>query len=252
MEGLRSRDLRAVAELLADLASVADIEDVARVTLHALDTLVPAMSGYSELDLQAARVVRAVSPHSDGEPEGDDRDAPFWRYLHQHPVCHRLSTDPTVGALRLSDVIATADWHALDLYREVYRPAGVEYLMELALPAPVTRTRRFILERDSRDFSERDRLVLDLLRPHLAAARERVDEPTTDAAAAAHVDVLTSRELEVLRLVARGLTNIEISRCLFVAPSTVRTHLENTFRKLEVGTRTAAVARAFGTVERDT
>jgi DNA-binding CsgD family transcriptional regulator len=56
---------------------------------------------------------------------------------------------------------------------------------------------------------------------------------------------LTARETEVLQLVARGLTNKEAARRLDVSVSTVRKHLENVYAKLEVGTRTAALARAF-------
>jgi DNA-binding CsgD family transcriptional regulator len=54
---------------------------------------------------------------------------------------------------------------------------------------------------------------------------------------------LTPREREVLRLVAEGLTNAEIARKLWVAPSTVRKHLEQAYSKLGVHSRTAAVAR---------
>ncbi len=53
---------------------------------------------------------------------------------------------------------------------------------------------------------------------------------------------LTPREREVVALVADGKTNAEIAQ-LWVASGTVRRHLENVFAKLEVHTRTAAVAR---------
>jgi DNA-binding NarL/FixJ family response regulator len=48
-----------------------------------------------------------------------------------------------------------------------------------------------------------------------------------------------------MRLVAAGHTNAEIARRLYVTSNTVRKHLENIFERLHVGTRTAAVARAF-------
>jgi LuxR family transcriptional regulator, maltose regulon positive regulatory protein len=55
---------------------------------------------------------------------------------------------------------------------------------------------------------------------------------------------LSQRELEVLRLVAAGMSNAEISRTLFVALSTVKKHLNNIYRKLGTNRRTRAVARA--------
>jgi DNA-binding CsgD family transcriptional regulator len=56
---------------------------------------------------------------------------------------------------------------------------------------------------------------------------------------------LTPRECEVLRHVARGQSNAEIASILWVARSTVRKHLEHIYEKLNVSSRTAAVARAF-------
>ncbi|WP_371679430.1 response regulator [Streptomyces sp. NBC_01276] len=56
---------------------------------------------------------------------------------------------------------------------------------------------------------------------------------------------LSDREVAVLRLVAEGATNAEIGRRLFVAESTVKTHLLRVFGKLEVTDRTAAVTTAM-------
>lgn len=56
---------------------------------------------------------------------------------------------------------------------------------------------------------------------------------------------LTSRELDVLSLVAEGLSNIEIGRRLFIGEATVKTHLLRVFAKLDVNDRTAAVTTAY-------
>jgi DNA-binding NarL/FixJ family response regulator len=55
---------------------------------------------------------------------------------------------------------------------------------------------------------------------------------------------LTAREHEVLDLVARGLTNAEVARRLFLSDKTVRNHVSNVFAKLHVTGRAEAVARA--------
>jgi LuxR family maltose regulon positive regulatory protein len=57
------------------------------------------------------------------------------------------------------------------------------------------------------------------------------------------IDVLTPRELDVLQLLAEGLTNKAIAGKLIVAPSTVKQHLKNIYSKLDVHSRTQAVAR---------
>jgi len=56
---------------------------------------------------------------------------------------------------------------------------------------------------------------------------------------------LSQRELDVLRLAARGASNKEIGRTLFVSEATVKTHLVHAYRKLGVGDRTAAVTAAL-------
>lgn len=55
---------------------------------------------------------------------------------------------------------------------------------------------------------------------------------------------LTPRELEVLAAVARGLSNREVARELFLSEATVKSHLVQVFDKLGVRSRTAAVAQA--------
>ncbi|MBZ0304524.1 MAG: LuxR C-terminal-related transcriptional regulator, partial [Anaerolineae bacterium] len=58
------------------------------------------------------------------------------------------------------------------------------------------------------------------------------------------LDPLSDRELEILRLVAEGLSNREVSERLFVALDTVKGHNRNIYQKLQVKRRTEAVARA--------
>jgi DNA-binding NarL/FixJ family response regulator len=58
-------------------------------------------------------------------------------------------------------------------------------------------------------------------------------------------DALSERELEVLALIAQGLTNREAAARLFISEATVKTHLVHIYAKLDVNDRAAAVATAF-------
>jgi len=58
-------------------------------------------------------------------------------------------------------------------------------------------------------------------------------------------DELSERELEILRLMAKGAANKEISAQLSIAQSTVKTHIANIFQKLGVNDRTEAVTQAL-------
>jgi DNA-binding CsgD family transcriptional regulator/transcriptional regulator with GAF, ATPase, and Fis domain len=65
------------------------------------------------------------------------------------------------------------------------------------------------------------------------------------------LDPLSVRELDVLSLLAKGLSNRAISDHLFISPSTVKTHTLRIYHKLEVGNRTEAIvkAKAYGLIE---
>jgi two-component system nitrate/nitrite response regulator NarL len=67
----------------------------------------------------------------------------------------------------------------------------------------------------------------------------RLRRPTDDR------PILSTRELEVLRLAADGLSAVEIGQRLHLSKTTVRTHLQHVYEKLGVGDRTAAVAQAL-------
>jgi LuxR family maltose regulon positive regulatory protein len=88
--------------------------------------------------------------------------------------------------------------------------------------------------------------LLAALKAESEAGKRRAPEtlPSVSPAAQPPVDPLTERELEVLRLLAAGLGNKEIAETLVIALSTVKQHLKNIYAKLDVHSRTQAVARA--------
>ena len=75
-------------------------------------------------------------------------------------------------------------------------------------------------------------------------ASDRTPAPPPASPAQPLIEPLSPRELEVLRLIAQGLSNHEIGERLFLALSTVKGHNRVIFGKLDVQRRTEAVARA--------
>lgn len=151
----------------------------------------------------------------------------------------RDSSQPSYDRpLKLSDFLTGARLRRNPWYAEVMRPSSIEHELKVWLPAPTCGARGFFLLRGpgQPDFGERDRAVLALVRPFLARIRARWEQRHRPA-------LLTRRETEIVELVAQGLTNGEIATRLVISRATVRTHLENVFEKLDVHTRTAAVAR---------
>jgi LuxR family maltose regulon positive regulatory protein len=91
----------------------------------------------------------------------------------------------------------------------------------------------------SPDYSRRLAEAFGTEAPDLPAA---VPPPPTTAPEPS--EALSEREVEVLQLIATGLSNADAGRKLFIAPSTVKKHLENIYAKLGTRNRTQAIARA--------
>jgi DNA-binding CsgD family transcriptional regulator len=168
-----------------------------------------------------------------------DRDSIRVARGGDEPPLRDIDHTASVEALKISDVVSGARFRKSRFYLSVMRPLGREHELKLWLPAPPGHARYFEFERGpGPDFDERDRSFLSLLRPHLARLRARWERRP-------HLPSLTERELDVLALVAQGLTNRQISSRLFISPATVRTHLEHIYDKLGVRSRAGAVSAAF-------
>ncbi len=167
----------------------------------------------------------------------------YWRC---QPCSYPDRTGDLRSIVKISDFYSARQWHSLGTRCGINRPLGFEYDLMLTLPTPSGpvsgpgRTMRlFFFRGPGSDFSERDRALLTLLRPHLHHAyldAERRRHP---------VPQLTPRQISVLQLVAAGHTNSQIARRLGISEGTVRVHLENIYERLNVSSRTAAVTDAF-------
>jgi DNA-binding CsgD family transcriptional regulator len=146
------------------------------------------------------------------------------------------------GPVVLADVFARRLRHRPD-FNPNLRAGGWVDEVHVDLDPP-RRWRVEVVIYCSADFGRRERMIMQLLRPHLEglfrAATHRRRLATLDSKATAE---LTPREREVMLRVADGLSNADIANALVVERSTVRKHLENVYEKLEVRSRTAALAK---------
>lgn len=89
--------------------------------------------------------------------------------------------------------------------------------------------------------------VLSMIMPHLDAALRCVEclpEATkNNVVQLPKLDIISGRESQVLALVVEGKTNVEIADTLFISLNTVKNHLKNIFRKMNVSSRAEAVAK---------
>ena len=132
------------------------------------------------------------------------------------PCAHTRAARRTFAAHKLSDFLGRRQLQRLAIHAEFFRPNGVEYELELGLPAPPWHTKVFGFDSGSRDFGERDRLLLDLVRPHLVHLYESAKKRGRLAAALA-AGTEASGELVVLELRRPGARICEHRRPPVVA-----------------------------------
>jgi DNA-binding CsgD family transcriptional regulator len=202
---------------------------------------------YAELDRSAQVHFAGVGLPEDVE---DDVDV-YWNVVCSCPTFEYRDRTGDLHAVRVLDLISRRRYHQLPIYRDYFLPYGLDDYVELALRAQPGRDRFFVLFRcpGATDFSERDRDVLELLRTHLCRFEVQAElrRQLVDASRASRFDEelharLTRREREIAALVADGKTNAEIAAALWVAPGTVKKHLDNIYAKIGVGRRAAAAA----------
>ncbi len=204
----------------------------------------------------------------------------FVRHMHEHPILnylhaghlkpHRfreeiatavqkrfpsLRQNQHYAAAKISDALTDRRFRSLGLYHDFFRKNGVDYQMLVSfLPAGLEYS-LISFNRDKKDFTEEERLILNLLAPHIAQAMCNAEAHAKARLAFGMVEGsgqsrrtsgLTYREEDVLYWVAQGKTNAETARILDIAPATVKVHLEKIYDKLGVGNRTAAAAFATG------
>jgi DNA-binding NarL/FixJ family response regulator len=109
------------------------------------------------------------------------------------------------------------------------------------LPATVSRDRRFVAI--GADFIVYEGELDRMLGPALTALRAGLAVLPLELNASRSSPTLSSREKQVLAMVVMGFTNIEIATKLYLAESTVKSHLSSSFRKLGVSSRKDAAAR---------
>ncbi|MBO0882816.1 MAG: response regulator transcription factor, partial [Mycobacterium sp.] len=143
-------------------------------------------------------------------------------------------------ATRWSDFYTDLELVNSEAWAEYYQFEPVRTCLAVRLPCPPGHARRVVFMRSTTtDFTDRDVMLLSLLRPHLHeiyldAERRRNGVPQ-----------LTAREWEILQLAGEGLPNAAIGQRLFISPATVRKHMEHIFDTLGVRSRAEAAAIAL-------
>jgi DNA-binding CsgD family transcriptional regulator len=163
-------DARAMLQFVSDLNSLEHPDQFRAGVLPGIRRLVSCeIASYNEIDFEAGTMVAAAEPR-DWLQEGDIDN--FIRLGQQNPLVVRYERTRDGRPLKWSDLITRRELHRTELYAELYSRIDIEYQMAFCLPAPPGVVIGLALSRSRRDFTERHRVLLNLIRgPMITALR---------------------------------------------------------------------------------
>jgi DNA-binding CsgD family transcriptional regulator len=175
---IERRHSDALSRLLPELYSAQTLETFGGHVVGLLPRLIPCCTyGYNETNFARRRFeVQADPTYSRIE---SDVASNLARLMNQHPmVLHNRSSDQR--ALKMSDLISQRQFHRLEIYDAVYRRLPAKHLMSGGFHvSPAGDIVTLAFGRQEADFSEDERDLLNLLRPHLKQAYLNADAMTT-------------------------------------------------------------------------
>jgi DNA-binding CsgD family transcriptional regulator len=243
-----------VLSLVGDVLGLLDIGEFRAGLLEALPRAVPAdWVSLNEVGPDPQTTLALVVPSAPRRLHDV-----FALHAHENPILRWYQRTGDGRAIRFSDVITQEDLHALDLYRKLYREMNVEHQIAFTLPSTAKRLLAIALSRGQDDFTDQERDLLNLARPHLIQGYRNAllysgqggPGPRRTPSDQAQIQCLqtlglTTREAQVLRLASRGRSDRDIAPELQISYRTVQKHLQNCYRKLGVGDRSAAAGVAW-------
>ena len=154
------------------------------------------------------------------------------------PVLDGIAATRQIIAAKLpSRVLVLTTFDDEKIVYEAMKAGASGFLLKTAPPARLTDAVRTVAAGEA--------LLAPTITRRLIA--EFVGRPAPGQATPAELDQLTEREQEVLRLIARGLSNREIAQALVVSDATVKTHVNHLLQKLDLRDRVQAVVLAYET-----
>lgn len=172
MVWLDEADLHAARSLRQSLDRPGAPLDLRRSALEELARLVPSdISSWNRITLSTGAVEHEAMP-AEAEPRGAFQEVTPTAV--RHPLLHPHTLRPR-PAVRLSDAVEPRELHHTELYGELLNRSGAEYGISISIRALGTEAIVFALGRHERQFSERDRDVLNLARPAVEGALQAAE-----------------------------------------------------------------------------
>jgi len=174
MVTLSHNDLLALNLAIGEIYTARDMESFYRSVFSSIQSIVPCeLCSFNDVKPYTTRFLKLISESQDHGSVSHKLLPALNAHLHEHPLIpHCFSGD----AVKTTDFVSTSQFKDMAIYNEYYRHLDVEMQITFAIPISRENVSLLALSRKNIDFSERDRLLLTLLRPHLINSLRIVTE----------------------------------------------------------------------------
>jgi len=201
MAAITRRDYEAALGCIDRLYDCGSLEEFPRVALREIPKLVRA--DHSTFNYVALSVPKVVVLATHEPPDHGRRQKIFSKYVSDHPILRHYLVTGDGSAYKISDFQSVREYHRLPLYQHFYHEIGYEDQLSIILFPPGSEMVTISLARDRRSFTERDRQLLNLLRPHVARAYRHIEHLGVANRSLARPDA-SARDMQATSVVLDG------------------------------------------------
>jgi DNA-binding CsgD family transcriptional regulator len=174
METLSHTDILALNHAIGEIYAARDLESFYSVVFSSIREIIShELCSFNDIGLAPTRFLKIIS-RSQTHIDAINKHRPALNaYVHEHPLFSHVTSD---HVFKTTDVAPKNKFKATAIYNEFYRHLDTETQIGFSMPVSRETASLLVLSRSDTDFSERDRLLLTLLKPHCINALRNVTE----------------------------------------------------------------------------
>lgn len=171
---LSHNDLHALNHVIREIYTARDVETFYRVVFSAIQRIIPCETLSFNDTVPSTKSIKKITFNSTQLQAASQKLlVSFQGFAPEHPLTPYIFSGDVI---KITDYLSRGQFKNSEIYNEFYRHIGTESQIAFAIPVSDDRVTLLALSRSALDFTERDRLILGLLRTHLIAALQHATE----------------------------------------------------------------------------